>query len=199
MNIDRSSADARHPSDLPDAAEERSALAHLRATTEGDVRAFRRLHARFHGPVMAFAARILGRQDRAEEVANDTMLAIWRGAARFEGRSRVSTWVFGIAYRQALKARRRFGFERLHMALDLVANRPDPGLADADPFVDADLVAAATAALPVRDRALVHMTYGYGFTAAEIAEVTGWPVGTVKTRLGAARRRMRERLTEIAR
>lgn len=141
----------------------------------GDARAFRRLHAELHGPVLAFAARMLGRHDRAEEVAQDTMLVVWRGASRFEGRSRVTTWVFGIAYRLALKSRRRFGFERLHVALDAVMARPDPAPPAAQAIVDAEAMAGALAALPPEHRALMHMTFHYGFTTPRSARSRGFP------------------------
>ena len=188
-------SDASHDG-APERSRDDRLAAHLDAVVRGDVRAFRRLHAELHGPVLAFAARMLGRHDRAEEVAQDTMLAVWRGASRFEGRSRVTTWVFGIAYRLALKSRRRFGFERLHVALEAVLARPDPALAVAEAMVDAETVAAALAVLPPEHRAIMHMTFHYGFTYAEIGEVTGLPVGTIKTRMAAARQRMQAHLGE---
>ena len=169
-------------------------LVHLRATAAGDDRAFERLHAELHPITLAFALRMLGRYDRAEEVANDAMLAVWRGAASFEGRSKVTTWVFGIAYRMALRSRRRFGFERLHETIDALLRTADPAAPGADALLSAGRLTDAIATLPPAARALVHMTYYYGFTAREIGEVMEVSENTVKTRLAAARRRMERAL-----
>ena len=91
--------------------------------------AFERLHRRFHRRVFGFALRLTERFELAEEVVNDTMMTVWRKAMDFEGRSKVSTWILGIAYRTAIKARRRSAPERLHDELDdqLQADRTGPG------------------------------------------------------------------------
>ena len=82
-------------------------LALLRSASLGDVNAFENLFKRYFRRLAGFAARITSSNELAEEVAAETMMAVWRGAARFEGRSKVSTWIFGIAYRQALRVRKR--------------------------------------------------------------------------------------------
>ena len=173
----------------PDDPEARLA-ALLGDVAAGDERAFARLSEALHGEVLGFSLRLLGRYDRAEEVANDAMLAIWHGADAFEGRSKVRTWAFGITYRIALRARRRFGFEMLHRSLDAILERSDPSAPGADALIGTDRMTDAIAVLAPEARALVHMTYYYGYTAREVGEVTGLPEGTVKTRLAAARRRM---------
>lgn len=80
----------------------------VECVARGDLAAFEQLHGRFFKPVFGFALRIIGNFEAAEEVASNTLLVIWWQAARFERRSRVSTWVFGIAYRLALKSRANF-------------------------------------------------------------------------------------------
>ena len=166
----------------------------LRRVAAGDRAAFDLFHARFHGPVRGFAERITGAGDRADEVASDTMLAVWNGAAGFEGRSRVSTWVFGIAYRIALKSRHRDRRERSHVAIDEAAALPDPAAVPAEVALDRGKVAAALRALPLELRAVMELTYFYGHTVADVAAVIGCPPGTVKSRMHAARRTLREAL-----
>lgn len=174
--------------------EEASDVDLLGRVAAGDRAAFRALHDRYHGPVHGFASRILGTPERADEVAQDAMLAVWHGAARFEGRSKASTWIFGIAYRIALKARRRRGVERGAVEADAAAKLAD----EATPAPDAAFlhgqVRGALGELPIELRAVVVLTYYYGRSVTEVAEMIGVPPGTVKSRMHAARRRLRERL-----
>lgn len=163
----------------------------LAAVGGGDVRAFERLHQKFYGRLFGFTLRLLGRRDLADEVVNDTMMVVWRRAGAFEGRSAASTWIFAIAYRTALKARSRTAREALHDELeDNIAAEKD-GDAVIDALFDAQSVARALSALSTEQRAIVELTYRFGYRLGEIAEVVGCPVGTVKSRMFAARTRMR--------
>src|SRR5205814_1785261 len=62
------------------------------------------LYFNYYRRLSRFLLRVVRRHDIAEEIINDTMFTVWRKAGNFRGESRVSTWVLGIAYRQALKA-----------------------------------------------------------------------------------------------
>lgn len=179
-------------SDPPDPDARQRAL--LAETALGDRRAFQRLYALTYPGVLGFAIRLMSRHDRAEEIANDTMVAVWRQADRFEGRSKVSTWMFGIAYRIAMKAHHRDRGERMHVGLEAADDIICTSAPDAATLIEAEALKTAIAALPSDMRAIMVMTYQYGFTVAEVADVTGSPEGTIKTRMAAARRRMRELL-----
>lgn len=159
----------------------------LAAVAAGDVRAFRRFHERYHGRIYGFALRLVDRADRADEITNDTLLSVWRSAGRFEGRSRPATWVYGIAYRIAMKTRRRFRFERRHTDLDAVAEIADGALAPVETLILRHQVDAALGALGTEARAIVQLTYVYGLTCEEVAAIVGCPVGTVKSRMSKAR------------
>jgi RNA polymerase sigma factor (sigma-70 family) len=67
----------------------------------GDRAAIDRLYARYGRGLFAYVSDLVGDAETAEEVVQDTFVAAWRGAARFERRSSVSSWLFGIARRQA--------------------------------------------------------------------------------------------------
>lgn len=166
----------------------------LEGVAGDDRAAFRQLHARYHGPVHGFAMRIVDAPDRAEEVANDTMLAIWRGAERFEGRSKVSTWIFGIAYRTAIRTLRRKGVERREVGADAAAEIADESTPTPDAALHHAEVRAALAELPGELRTVVRLTYYEGHSVTEVAELTGVSPGTVKSRMHRARRRLKERL-----
>lgn len=176
-------------SQLPAAAEADRDL--LTATAAGDRAAFRRLHHRYRPRVFRFALRLLARADIADEVAGDTMLAVWRGAESFRGAGQPSTWIFGIAYRVAMNMGRRRARDGLHDELDdqLAAASTDVGGLPAA-FLK-EQIAAALRALPIEQRATIELAYVYGYRLTEIAEITGCPVGTVKTRMFHARNKLR--------
>jgi RNA polymerase sigma-70 factor (ECF subfamily) len=156
-----------------------------------DRKAFEALYHRYDRRLFAFILKLTRRADMVEEILNDVLLAIWKGAGGYDGRSRPSTWIFGIAYHKAAKA--------------LARRRPEPtGEPEAEP-VDFDepesllarrelrtVLGRALHALPAEQRAVVEMTYYYGLAYQEIATIMGCPVNTVKTRMFHARRRLRE-------
>jgi RNA polymerase sigma-70 factor (ECF subfamily) len=76
----------------------------LAAVAGGDRLALRKLYTTYHGRLFRFLMRVTHDAQLAEEILNDTLWIVWRGASGFRGQSRVSTWIMGIAYRRALKA-----------------------------------------------------------------------------------------------
>ncbi len=70
----------------------------------GDRAAFERLYRRYYDRLFRFVLRVTGRMNLVEDVINDTMIVIWRKAGDYRAAARASTWIFGIAYRKALKA-----------------------------------------------------------------------------------------------
>ncbi|MDG4786653.1 sigma-70 family RNA polymerase sigma factor [Micromonospora sp. WMMD1102] len=160
----------------------------LHRVAAGDQRAFEELYARHGQPLLAYAEGLLGDRGRAEEALQDTFLATWRGAGSFEGRSAVRTWLFSICRRQAL---RRMTGQRpaplpVEAAAEVPAGEPGPE-AVALARADARAVAAALAELAPAHREVLELAFGAGLAHAEIAEVLGIPVGTVKSRLFHAR------------
>lgn len=170
----------------------------MRAVANGDRTAFERLYRRYHKPLTAFAAKVTKRTDTSDDVVNEAMLVVWRSAARFEGRSQTRTWIFGITYRQALNAMRSRRRSRADDAIDL-DNPMALELAlpsGVEAIVSRDSVARALAVLPAEQRAVVELTYFLGHSMAEVAEIVGSPVGTVKTRMFAAKQKMLAVLSE---
>lgn len=167
----------------------------LAAIASGDRVAFEALWTRYHQRVYAFVARTVRRPELVDELVNDVFLAVWRGAAAFAGRSMVSTWILGIAYRQALKATEkasRTGAREVGLDFEPSASRT----ADAD-FADREVavqVRSCLRELPPDQRAVLELVVNQGLGYAEIANIVGCPEGTVKTRMFHARRRLREAL-----
>lgn len=160
-----------------------------------DRKAFEALYHQYYRRLFAYLLKLTRRADLVEEVLNDVMLAVWNGAAGFDGRSRPSTWVFGIAYHKAMKAMARRGAA----ATEDPEAAPEPVDYEEPESLMARRELATTLgraldALPAEQRAVVELTYYYGLPYQEIAEILGCPVNTVKTRMFHARRRLKELL-----
>lgn len=164
----------------------------LRLIASGDRAAFASLHRRSYAPVYRFALRMVRTPDRAEEVANDTMVTVWTNAARFEFRSKVSTWIFGISYRVALKSLRKNKREDTTVNLDDIGEIADTKGSDLEAMFDQRRVTKALAKLPADLKAVIELTYYYGFSQQEIGDILSCPVGTVKSRMHAARAKLKE-------
>ena len=155
----------------------------------GDLAAFERLYRLYHGRLTRFLDRMTRRRPLVEEVLNDTMLTVWNRSDRYNGTSKVSTWIFAIAYRKALKALRRSD-EAVEDADDEQESdsRPDDHLERREA---SEQLARAIAALSHDHRAVVVLTYFHDMGYREIAQIVDCPVDTVKTRMFHARRRLR--------
>ena len=155
-----------------------------------DVRAFEALYRAYHPRLRRFLRGMLRQPALVDEVLDDTMLVAWRKAYTFDASSRVSTWLFAIAYRQALKALRRErpmedAGEEPHAPS---ADEPEHALEHRQLRAALD---AAVARLSAEHRAVIELAYFQGHGCREIAEIVGCPVATVKTRMFHARRHMK--------
>lgn len=157
----------------------------------GDLRAFEELYRVYHARLTRFLDRLTRRRSLVEEVLNDTMLVVWNRSDRFDGSSKVSTWIFAIAYRKAMKALQR---QDEAVEDDTLEERPAPGAGPEQQEHTRQLKAQlgrALDALSNDHRAVVELTYFHGMGYREIAQIVDCPVDTVKTRMFHARRRLR--------
>ncbi len=173
-----------------------SEAALLRRIAAKDRRAFEALYHAYYRRLFAYLFKTVRRPELVEEVLDDVMLAVWTGAAGFNGSSRPSTWIFGIAYHKALKAlarqdRHKAETEESDGEEPMTEEGPEGLLARREM---ADVLGRALRSLPLEQRTVVELTYFQGFAYQEIAEIMGCPVNTVKTRMFHARRRLRELL-----
>lgn len=166
-------------------------IARIRAR---DVRAFETLYRKYFGRLSRFLLNLIHRPQLVEEVLNDTMMVVWNKPDGFAGASKLSTWIFGIAYRKAMKALRRWDLPVEDPDLELrVSDEPGPDRQAGLNQLQAKL-ATAIQGLSADHRAVVDLTYFQGFAYAEIAEIVGCPVDTVKTRMFHARRHLKRLL-----
>ena len=157
----------------------------------GDLRAFEQLYRSYHARLTRFLDRMTRRRSLVEEVLNDTMLVVWNRADRFNGTSKVCTWIFAIAYRKALKALQRHD-EAVEDAEPDQRAASDEGPERQMQQRQASMgLVRALDALSIDHRMVVELAYFHGMGYREIAEIVDCPVDTVKTRMFHARRRLR--------
>jgi RNA polymerase sigma factor (sigma-70 family) len=161
---------------------------------ERDPAAFDELYRRYHSRLTRFLSKLARRPPLIEEVLNDTLMVVWERPDSFNGASKLSTWVFAIAYRKAMKALRRQDEPIEDPRAD---ERTSP---DANPEDDFGhrrrraLLRAAMDKLSPAHRAVVDFTNYQEMGYREIAGIMGCPVNTVKTRMFHARRHLRAQL-----
>jgi RNA polymerase sigma-70 factor (ECF subfamily) len=155
----------------------------IAAAANGDVAAFERLYRLFSPRIFGLCLRLTGQREMAEDCTQDSFIAAWRSLARFERRSRFSTWLHTIAVNCVLSRRKglRFEYEIAEPPLGL-PDRPDPG--SGAPPIDLE---RAIAALPEGARHVLVLVGIYGYSHAEAAQALGVAEGTCKAQMHRAR------------
>jgi RNA polymerase sigma-70 factor, ECF subfamily len=158
-------------------------------------RAFQQLVTRYQRRLFAVCYRVLGSASDAEDAVQETFIKLARNAGTFRGESLLSTWLYRVA-RNVCTDRIRYEARRPSTPVDDVAAVAD--VADPDDHLDARdtalAVRGALAQLDERSRTLLLLIAVDGLTYAEASEVSGLPVGTVKSRVSRARIRLGELL-----
>jgi RNA polymerase sigma-70 factor (ECF subfamily) len=166
----------------------------LAAIRRGNRSAFEQLYRAYHPRLTRFLSMLVRRPPIIEEVVDDTMMVVWTRPDSFHGASKLSTWVFSIAYRKAMKAlRKQDEAVEDKSAYQRVSLEPDPEDMSGSGRVRQILQEAITELSPAQ-RAVVDLTYFHELGYREIAEILGCPVDTVKTRMFHARRHLRTKL-----
>jgi RNA polymerase sigma-70 factor (ECF subfamily) len=183
------------------AAAEQDDASLLRRMAEGDEQALGVLYDRWSPIVHGVVARMLRQPDDVEDVVEEAFWQAWRQASRFDPtRGAVQTWLLTIARSRALdrvRSLRRRREEPLEgddgQAVTQQTAEGDPGL-DAESSERRSIVVAALADLPREQREALELGYFSGLSQSEIAERTGQPLGTVKTRMRLAMQKLRGQL-----
>jgi RNA polymerase sigma-70 factor, ECF subfamily len=163
----------------------------------GDRLAMQVLFARHHVRVYRFVLRLVRNEATAEDLISEIFLDVWRQAGKFEGRSAVSTWMLSIARFKALSALRRRQEEALD---DETAERiedqsddPETALAKKDKGA---VLRQCLSGLSAEHREVIDLVYYHEKSVEEVAEITGIPEATVKTRMFYARKKLSELLKQ---
>jgi RNA polymerase sigma-70 factor (ECF subfamily) len=157
----------------------------------GDVDSFNQLILRWERPIYALAYRVIGREEDARDVCQETFLRAFRALPGFKGQAKFSSWIYRIALnlcRDWMRRQRRTPVVQMPEdteAIERIADR-DPVESIEDLVARKELsavVAEAMALLPEEQRTAIILKEYHGMTFQEIAELQGCPLSTVKTRL----------------
>lgn len=156
----------------------------------GEERALAELYERFAPRAFGVARRVLRSDGDAEDVVQDTFIEIWRSATRYDPRRAApERWILTMTRTRAIDRLRQLGAR--HRLKENLGTQPgDEPVVAPDAKVEAGREAKrlrdALAKLPGEQRAVLEQAYDLGLTQSEIAEQTGTPLGTVKTRMRTA-------------
>jgi len=160
---------------------------------DGERQALDTLYQRYAQPLFGYLLTLTADRGLAEEILQDTFVAAWRAAARFEGRASVKTWLFGIARRQAHNSLRR---RNLTLTDDTTLEQAPSDEPEPEEAVlrDADRQALSEAIMRLRPvhREVLLLAFVHELSYAEMANLLDVPLGTIRSRLSNARRLLRE-------
>jgi len=178
----------------------------LRRVSAGDEQAFRELFGRYAAVAHALAFRLVRQAQVAEEIVQEAFLAVWRSPDRYDGaRGSVRSWLMGTVHHRAVDAVRREQAQRRRaeqaagLGPGIVEDPIDDVLAAIDLPRERKLVRSALGELPDEQREVIERMYFDGLSQSQIAERTGLPLGTVKSRTLLAMRRLRAAIGEDSR
>jgi RNA polymerase sigma factor (sigma-70 family) len=164
----------------------------VKRVAQGDRQALAEIYARYQRPLFHYLLQLTPDYGLAEEILQDTLVAVWKSAHSFEARSSVLTWLIGVARRQAHNTLRRhkLPFVDESELAALPASDPEPEEFALASVARDELVAAFRQLAPVH-REILALTFVQELSYQESAQVLGVPIGTVKSRLSNAKKALR--------
>ncbi|HEV2752354.1 MAG TPA: sigma-70 family RNA polymerase sigma factor [Solirubrobacteraceae bacterium] len=175
----------------------------MRLVRSSDPRAFAVVYERHSGSAFSLAYRMCGTRTAAEDVVQEAFLALWRSGGRYDARrGSVRTWVLGIVHNRAIDALRRATVHDRRRASDEgLEERFETGErtdAEVARRAEASEIRSALGELPSEQSQVIELAYYGGFTHAEIADMLGAPLGTVKGRMRLGLEKLRGQLDGLA-
>ncbi|MFZ2450667.1 MAG: RNA polymerase sigma factor [Methylovulum miyakonense] len=162
----------------------------LQRIIEGDMLAFEAFYKLYYPKLFGFIQRMTRQPETVEELIQETLLVVWEKPRHYNHKSKLSTWVFGIAYNKALKSLAKHARTNDANLDDVLETLRDPSPNPAQHLENADWLGRALAALPPDQRAVIELTFYHGLPYQDIAVILDCPENTVKTRMFHARKRL---------
>ncbi|MDR1787332.1 MAG: sigma-70 family RNA polymerase sigma factor [Treponema sp.] len=163
----------------------------------GEKELFRLLVARYERAVFGMGLSFFRNREDALDYSQEVFLKVYNNLSRFEGRARFSTWLYRIAYNTAVN-----GVERRREYRSLAEDAPAPPGDTPERTVIRNAARAAVLeaidGLPERYRICLDLFFFYDRSFREIEEITGFPVGTIKSHVFRAKKALREKLAAFA-
>ena len=170
----------------------------------GDVDSFNQLILRWERPIYALAYRVIGQEEDARDVAQETFLRAFRALPGFKGQAKFSSWIYRIALnlcRDWIRRKKRTPVSQVPEDVDLSELAAEQGPTESVEELVArrelsEVVEEAMKLLPEEQRTAVILKEYHGMTFQEIADLQGCPLSTVKTRLYQGLSVLRKHLRE---
>jgi len=171
----------------------------MQLVAASDADAFEVILERHADAAFSLAYRMCGRRSVADDITQESCLALWRGGARYDrARASVRTWMLSIVHNRTIDVLRRSGVHDRRRACDEDAaesleasERTD---AQAIENAASEEIRGALGELPAEQRQVIELAYFGGFTQTEIASMLETPIGTVKSRMRLGLEKLRDRL-----
>lgn len=163
----------------------------LARIVDGDARAFEAFYKHYYPRLFRFILRTTRQPDAVEELIQETLLLIWEQPERFNNESKISTWVFGIAYRKSLKSMSKAGRRSNDLDVDELGEFIGDPLANlAENTETQDWLGRALEQLSAEQCAVIELAFYHGLAYQDIATILDCPENTVKTRMFHARKKL---------
>ena len=162
----------------------------------GDELLFKELYNRYNLRLFNYISRLVHDDDAAEDILQEVFLAIWKGASRFRGQSKVNTWIYKIAHNQTATWLRRNKRGDNHNDLQQRVEISVPEHTHVETWRREQIQIALNKLSP-KHRAVIELAFFYDLSYSEIAQVVGCPEGTVKSRMSYARSYLNMALNEL--
>lgn len=163
---------------------------------EGDARAFATLYDRHGRAAYSLAYRMMGEKQAAEDLVQDALLKVWRGAESYRTeRGSVRTWILSIVHNRGIDQLRSLASRRRtqdKVEASAPTSQPSEAFAETWRNSQREQVREALSTLPPEQVKILELAYFSGYTHVEIAELLGLPLGTVKGRMRLGLKKMKD-------
>ena len=166
----------------------------LKEVAHGDEKAFRELYNRTFGRLKFYLMRRVQDEALIDDILVETYAAVWKGAKTFKGKSKVTTWMIGIARNLLFKALRK---QKYHENIDDYFNIANGTTPDVETFDRRDYLKQAMLSLTSKHREVLDLVFFHEMTYPEVSKILDIPVNTVKTRIFYAKDALKKRLTKM--
>lgn len=177
----------------------RDPLVLLSSVAAGDQQALSDLYDAFSAALYGVVLRMVEKEEVAQEVLQDTFVKVWRNASGYDAsKGRPFTWLVNIARNTAIDALRSAGMRKAEAIQPIDKHVYRLGSDTLTPDLEAADVRAVVGRLRTEHRELIEMAYFQGYSQQDIADRTGLPLGTVKSRTRTALLDLRDQLKDLS-
>jgi RNA polymerase sigma-70 factor (ECF subfamily) len=166
----------------------------LKRVSNGDETAFRKLYDQTYGVVKFYLKRQIRDESLIDDVLVETYAAVWKGAGNFKGKSKVTTWIIGIARNLAFKELRKVKY---HENIDDYRDIANGTIPNAEPLDRRRILKKAIGGLTTKHREVLDLVFFHEMTYPEVSALLGIPVNTVKTRIFYAKSALKKRFKKM--